>query len=129
MPRVSKKAAAETAAETKEIKAVEAAPAEEKKAPAKKAAAKKTTAAKKPAAKKAAAKPAEKKTAKAEKIEENVIIQNYGKEVTASALIAKAKAVSGVKAPKKVDVYVRAEINKVYYVIDGDQFGEFALID
>lgn len=120
MPRVSKKAAAETAAETKEIKAVEAAPAEEKKAPAKKAAAKKTTAAKKPA---------EKKTAKAEKIEENVIIQNYGKEVTASALIAKAKAVSGVKAPKKVDVYVRAEINKVYYVIDGDQFGEFALID
>ena len=126
MPRVSKKAAAETAAETKEIKAVEAAPAEEKKAPAKKTAAKKTTAAKKPAAKKAAAKPAEKKAAKTE---ENVIIQNYGKEVTASALIAKAKAVSGVKSPKKVDVYVRAEINKVYYVIDGDQFGEFDLID
>lgn len=124
MPRTAKKAAAEPAVETKEVKAAETAPVEEKKAPAKKAA-KKTAAAKKPAAK-TTEKPAAKK---AVKTEENVIIQNYGKEVTASALIAKAKAASGVKSPKKVDVYVRAEINKVYYVIDGDKFGEFDLID
>lgn len=109
MPRTKKTTAA--AAET--VKEVAAAPAEEKKPAAKKTAAPKT-----------AAKTTAKKTAE---ISENVFIQQNGSEVTAAALIAKAKADAGVKSPKKVDVYVRPEINMVYYVINGDKFGSFEL--
>ena len=47
---------------------------------------------------------------------------------TSEELIANAKKLSGIKSPKTVDVYVRPEINKVYYVIDGDNFGEFDLV-
>ncbi len=127
-------AAVETAVKAAEtVKTEAAAPAaEEKKAPAKKAAAKKTTAPKadaekKPAAKKTAAKSPAKKTAAKKAAEENVFIQHNGAEVTAADLIAKAKADAGVKAPAKVDVYVRPEINMVYYVIDGEKFGNFEL--
>ncbi len=127
-------AAVETAVKAAEtVKTEAAAPAaEEKKAPAKKAAAKKTTAPKadaekKPAAKKTAAKAPAKKTAAKKAAEENVFIQQNGAEVTAADLIAKAKADAGVKAPAKVDVYVRPEINMVYYVIDGEKFGNFEL--
>jgi hypothetical protein len=123
MPRTTKKAA--EAAETKVEETVvvnEAAPAEkkaaEKKAPAKKAAAKKP-AAKKPAAKK----PAAKKTVVAQ---ENVYVQFMGNEYTSADLIAKAKKASGVKAPKKVDVYVKPEDNMVYYVVDNNA-GSFSL--
>lgn len=117
--------AAETAAETA-VKTEAAAPAaEEKKAPAKKAAAK-TPADKKPAAKKTAAKAPAKKTA-AKAAVETVFIQQNGAEVSAADLITKAKADAGVKAPAKVDVYVRPEINMVYYVIDGEKFGNFEL--
>ncbi|MBQ9898349.1 MAG: hypothetical protein IJM44_02710 [Ruminococcus sp.] len=118
MPRTTKKAA--EAAETKVEETVvvnEAAPAE-KKAPAKKAAAKKP-AAKKPAAKK----PAAKKTVVAQ---ENVYVQFMGNEYTSADLIAKAKKASGVKAPKKVDVYVKPEDNMVYYVVDNNA-GSFSL--
>lgn len=116
MPR-SKKATtkAETSVE-KEIAAetvVEAAPAEAKKPAAKKTATKKP-AAKKPAAKKAA-------------IESKVVIQTNGSEATAEDLVNKSIAAAGVKTVKKVDVYVRPEINKVYYVINGDVLGEFDL--
>lgn len=111
MPR-AKKAAAE-AAEVKET-VVAAAPAEEKKAPAKKAAAKKAPA-KKPAAKKANAE------------ERKVVIQYNGAEVAGTDLVDKAKAVAGVKSAKSVVVYVRPEINKVYYVIDDNTFGNFDL--
>lgn len=128
-------AAAETAVKAAEtVKTEAAAPAaEEKKAPAKKAAAKKTAAPKaaaekKPAAKKTAAKaPAKKTAAKKAAAVENVFIQQNGAEVTAADLIAKAKADAGIKAPAKVDVYVRPEINMVYYVIDGEKFGNFEL--
>ena len=44
-----------------------------------------------------------------------------------AVLVEKAKADSGVKAPKTVDIYVRPEINMVYYVIDGETFGNFEL--
>lgn len=84
-----------------------------KKAPAKKAPAKK------PAANKTAVK-------KTETVE-NVVIQQNGNEVTAAEIIAKAKADAGVDAPAKIDVYVRPEINMVYYVIDGEKFGNFEL--
>ncbi len=135
MARTTKKAAAE--AETKAVKAAEtvaeAAPVVEeakevKKSAAKKPAAKKTAAkadeaktAKKPAAKKTAAKATAAKTAA------SVYIQLDGAEITSDALVEKAKAHSGVKSAKKIDVYVRPEINMVYYVIDGETFGNFEL--
>ena len=109
MPRTTKKAA--EAAETKVEETVvvnEAAPAE-KKAPAKKAAAKK------PAAKKETAE------------ERKVVIQYNGAEVAGTDLVDKAKADAGVKSAKSVVVYVRPEINKVYYVIDDNTFGNFDL--
>ena len=110
--------AAETATEVKA-----AATAEEKKAPAKKAAAKKT------AAKKPAAKTAEKKTTakKAAAVTENVYVQYLGSEITSADLIAKAKKASGVKSPKTVNVYVKPEENKVYYVVDNNA-GSFDLV-
>ena len=111
-----------------ETKAVEtAAPAEEKKtAAAKKPAEKKAAAAKKPAEKKATAakKTAAKKTAAEER---KVVIQYNGAEVAGTDLVDKAKADAGVKSAKSVVVYVRPEINKVYYVIDDNTFGNFDL--
>ena len=122
MPR-AKKTAVETA-EVKETVVAAAAPAEEKKAPAKKAAEKKAPA-KKPAAKKA---PAKKPAAKKETAEERkVFIQYNGGEVAGTDLIDKAKADAGIKSAKSVVVYVRPEINKVYYVIDDNTFGNFDL--
>ncbi|WP_295071030.1 DUF6465 family protein [Ruminococcus sp.] len=126
----------ETAAPVEEKKAVAAKKPAEKKAAAKKPAEKKAPAAKKPAEKKAAAKkPAEKKApaakkpaAKKETAEERkVFIQYNGAEVAGTDLIDKAKAVAGVKSAKSVVVYVRPEINKVYYVIDDNIFGNFDL--
>ncbi|MBE6861925.1 MAG: hypothetical protein E7497_03365 [Ruminococcus sp.] len=138
MARTTKKAAAET--ETKTVKAAEtvaeaapAAPAAQEAKEVKKPAAKKP-AAKKPAAKKTAAKAAPKAAAKkpaakktAAKTVASVYIQLDGAEVTSDALVEKAKANSGVKSAKKIDVYVRPEINMVYYVIDGETFGNFEL--
>lgn len=95
------------------VKAVEetaAAVTEEKKPAAKKPAAKKTTAAKKPVAP-----------------ESNVIVQFGGSEINTDELVEKAKIASGVKSIKKVDVYVKPEENKVYYVVNGDTSGDFDL--
>ncbi len=121
-------------AETKVVETT--APVEEKKTATKKAAAKKpaekkTTAAKatvekKPTEKKATAakKPAAKKATAEER---KVVIQYNGAEVAGTALVDKAKEVAGVKSAKSVVVYVRPEINKVYYVIDDNTFGNFDL--
>ncbi len=113
------------AAET--VKADAAAKAVKEEKPVKAAAktAEKKPAAKKPAAKKAAA-PKTTKPAAAKTVA-TVYIQQGGAEVTAEALVEKAKADAGVKNAKNVDVYVRPEINMVYYVIDGDKFGNFEL--
>lgn len=117
MPR-PKKTAAKAAATEKEVVAAVAettvVPAEEKKPAAKRTAAKKETAKKEAAPKKAA-------------VESKVVIQANGSEAIADELVEKAIAVAGVKTVKKVDVYVRPEINKVYYVINGDVLGEFNL--
>lgn len=133
MARTTKKAA-EAAVETVKEAAVAAPVAEEKKAETTK-----KTAAKKPAAKKTAAKADETKAAPAKKTAakkptakktaavENIYIQVSGNEVTTAVLVEKAKADSGIKAPKTVDIYVRPEINMVYYVIDGENFGNFEL--
>ncbi len=140
MARTSKKAATEAAevkAETPIVTApiAEEAPAEqkapvEKKAPAKKPAAKKTAAPKKteekkPAAKKASAKKAAEKADTAE--ERKVVIQYGGAEVAGTELVEKAKADAGIKSAKSIVVYVRPEINKVYYVIDENVFGNYDL--
>lgn len=121
MPRAKK-----TAAETAEVKetVVAATPAKEEKAPAMKTAEKKAPA-KKPAAKKTAEKKAPAKKAAVE--ERKVVIQYNGSEVVGTDLVDKAKAVAGVKSAKSVVVYVRPEINKVYYVIDDNTFGNFDL--
>lgn len=100
------------------VKAVEetaAAVTEEKKPAAKKPAAKKTAAKKTAAAKKPAAP------------ESKVVVQFGGSEVNTDELIEKAKIASEIKSIKKVDVYVKPEVNKVYYVVNGDTFGDFDL--
>ena len=80
---------------------------------------------KKPAAKKPAAKkPAAKKPAAPES---KVVVQFGGSEVNTDELVEKAKIASEVKSIKKVDVYVKPEVNKVYYVVNGDTFGDFEL--
>ena len=80
---------------------------------------------KKPAAKKPAAKkPAAKKPAAPES---KVVVQIGGSEVNTDELVEKAKIASEVKSIKKVDVYVKPEVNKVYYVVNGDTFGDFDL--
>ena len=96
--------AAETATEVKA-----AATAEEKKAPAKKAAAKKTT------------------TTKSTAVKSNVYVEYLGAQISSSDLIEKAKKASGVKSPKTVNVYVKPEENKVYYVVDNNA-GSFDLV-
>jgi len=89
-----------------------------------KPAAKKTTA----AAPKKPATPAVKKAAeKAETTEKKVVIQYSGKEISGAELVEKAKKHAGIESPKKIDVYVKPEVNKVYYVINGDVFGDFDL--
>ena len=111
----------EKAAEA-EVKAV-AAPAEEKKTAAKKPAAKKAAAPKKAAAEKKA--PARKAAPK--KAAATVYVQYLGAELTTEALVEKAVADSGIASAKKIDVYVKPEENKVYYVIDGKE-GSFFLV-
>lgn len=109
MPRAKKTSTAATA--KKEVKAaVTAAPVEETK----------PVEEKKPAAKKTASK-------SASAVETKVVIQANGSEVIAADLVEKAKAAAGVKSIKKVDVYVKPEVNKVYYVVNGDTFGDFDL--
>ena len=75
---------------------------------------------KKPAAKKPAAK-------KPAAPESKVVVQFGGSEVNTDELVEKAKIASEVKSIKKVDVYVKPEVNKVYYVVNGDTFGDFDL--
>ena len=124
-PAEKKAAPAKKPAEKKATAAKK--PAEKKATAAKKPAAKKATAAKKPAAKKPAAKkaPAANKTAAVE--ERKVVIQYNGAEIAGTSLIDKAKAAEKIKSAKSVVVYVRPEINKVYYVIDDNKFGNFDL--
>lgn len=124
MARSTKKSTAaevkDTAVKAAEVKAAETVTAEAKKPVEKKEAAPKKAAAKKPAAKKETAPKAE---------ERKVVIQYNGGEVAGTELIDKAKAYANIKTAKSVVVYVRPEINKVYYVIDDNIFGNFDLFD
>ena len=125
--------AAKTAAAAKkpaEKKAAAKKPAAKKpadKKPAAKKPAEKKAVAKKPAAKKPAAKkPAAKKTTAAA-VDNKVVIQAMGSEVSTADLIAKATKASGVKKADKVDIYIRPDVNRVYYVVNGDILGDFNL--
>lgn len=127
--------------EVKEVaKAPAAAPAKKtaaKKAPAKKAAAaeKKAPAAKKTAAKKAPAKkaPAKRTAAKKEAVKAIVNLQFSGKSYTEDDLIKIAKDVwkydLGNKSAdfKSVELYVKPEESRAYYVINGETTGSFAI--
>lgn len=114
----AKAVAATKAAEVKEVKAAEV--------PAKKPVVKKTTAAKKAPARKAA--PAKKDTLKA-----TVNLQFAGKSYTDADLIKIAKDVwkydLGRKAAdfKSVELYVKPEESRAYYVVNGEITGSFAI--
>ncbi len=121
---------AEVKEAVKEVKTEVKEAAKEVKAAAKKAApAKKEVkaAAKKPAAKKAA--PAK----KAENVSYNISLQYQDKDWNVNGLVQSAKDVwvydMGRKLDeiKTIDLYVKPEESKVYFVVNGTENGEFAL--
>lgn len=121
------KAAAETTVKKPAAKAAEAT--------VKKAAAKatetKTTAAKTTAAKKTTTKTAAAKTKKAAAVKENISIQFAGKDYTTEQLVKIAKDVWEFDLKKdsadfkEVQLYVKPEEAKAYYVINGTETGSF----
>ena len=126
-----KKPVAKAAVETTK----KAAEATAKKAAAKTTAAKttetKTTAAKTTAAKKTTTRTAAAKTKKTAAVKENISIQFAGKEYTTEQLVKIAKDVwefDLAKNPadfKEVQLYVKPEEAKAYYVINGTETGSF----
>ena len=110
-------------AETKEVKKPGRKPAA-KKAPAKKTAAAKKTTDKKETVKKEA-------PAKKAAVKETIHLQYADKEYTSEDLVKIAKDVwkydlnQKVGDFKTVELYVKPEENKVYYVINGDVTGDF----
>lgn len=123
---ITAKPAAKAVAAPKEaeVKEAEVKKAEVKKAPAKKPATKKATAAK-PAAKKA--------PVKKEALKTTVNLQFAGKSYTDADLIKIAKDVwkydLGRKATdfKSVELYVKPEESRAYYVVNGEITGSFAI--
>lgn len=100
---------------------------EKKTAEVKKAPAAKKTAAKKPDAKKTTAK---KTTAKKSSVDSKVYIQFFGKQVTASDVLASCEAdykKDNKAAVKKIEVYVKPEDNAAYYVVNGEVEGKVSL--
>ena len=91
----------------------------------------KTTAAKTAAAKKTTTKTTAAKTKKAAAVKENISIQFAGKEYTTEQLVKIAKDVwefDLAKNPadfKEVQLYVKPEEAKAYYVINGTGTGSF----
>lgn len=91
----------------------------------------KTTAAKTAAAKKTTTKTTTAKTKKAAAVKENISIQFAGKEYTTEQLVKIAKDVwefDLAKNPadfKEVQLYVKPEEAKAYYVINGTETGSF----
>lgn len=122
----------EAAKEVKEtVKEVPAKAAAATKAVAKKAPAKKTTAAKKAPVKKTTT--AKRATTKKEAVQAVVNLQFAGKSYTNDDLLKIAKDVwkydLGNKAAdlKNVELYVKPEESRAYYVINGEVTGSFAI--
>ena len=136
---VAKAAATKAAAEVKEaakevketVKEVPAKAAAATKTVAKKATAKKPAAAKKAPVKKAAA--AKKTPAKKEALKAVVNLQFAGKSYTDDDLLKIAKDVWKYDLKQKasdfksVELYVKPEENRAYYVINGEVTGSFAI--
>ena len=93
----------------------------------------KTTAAKTAAAKKTTTRTAAAKTKKTAAVKENISIQFAGKEYTTEQLVKIAKDVwefDLAKDPadfKEVQLYVKPEEAKAYYVINGTETGSFEI--
>lgn len=65
-------------------------------------------------------------------IKTDVITQSAGIEVSSEDIIARVKALwqeqgNKVKDITKIDVYLKPEEKKAYYVINGDKTGEIAV--
>ena len=93
----------------------------------------KTTAAKTTAAKKTTTRTAAAKTRKAAAVKETISIQFAGKEYTTEQLVKSAKDVWEFdlkKDPadvKEVQLYVKPEEAKAYFVINGEESGSFEI--
>ena len=64
----------------------------------------------------------------------NVYVEFYGEQIKESALIDEAKKIwaeSGKKAAdlKKIELYIKPEDDRVYFVFNGDVTGSFAIIN
>jgi len=100
------------AVEAKTAKTVEAPKKEETKAPAKKA-------------------PAKKAPAKKAEIKTNVLLQFANKEVAEKDIIANVKKAwtaqtkGKIKDIKTIDIYVKTEEHKAYFVVNGESQPEF----
>lgn len=106
---------------------------EKKAATAKKPAVKKV-AAKAPAKKAAAKKPAAKKTvAKAAEVKTAICIQYQDREWDSKALVQTVKDIMKYdmqidpKTAKEIQLYVNTEEDRVYFVVNGELSGSFAL--
>ncbi len=67
-------------------------------------------------------------------MKENVYIEFFGEQILQADLIAEAKKIwkdSGNKAAdlKKLEVYVKPEDDRVYYVFNGKESGSFPIIN
>ena len=64
----------------------------------------------------------------------NVYVEFYGEQVYEASLIEEAKKIwadGGNKAAdlKKIELYIKPEDDRVYYVFNGDVTGSFAIIN
>ena len=129
MADVKNTKATEVKAEVKaEAKAAAPAKAEEKKAPAK-AAAKKAPAKKAPAKKAAPAKAAA-KTTTAKAVVPEVHVQFAGNDAMLDVVIDRVKKqyiAEGGKSISEVQIYVKPEEGKAFYVINGSNAGDVSL--
>ena len=139
-PKIETKEPEKTPAVKAAVKEPAEAKAPAKKAPAKKTAVKKDAVkketVKKAPVKKAAEKPAAapaKKAAAREEIKETVTVQFAGKSYSSEDLVKIAKDVwkydlgRNEEEFKTVELYVKPEESSVYYVINGDVTGSFAI--
>ena len=122
-----------------EVKKEAAPKAEAKKAPAKKEAAPKAEAKKAPVKKEAAPKaeakkaPAKKEAVKKAEVKANVNVQFAGRSLSTEDLVKMAKDVWEFDLKQKavdfktVDLYVKPEECKVYFVVNGKEAGSFAI--
>ena len=67
-------------------------------------------------------------------MKENVYIEFYGEQILQADVIAEAKKIwkdSGKKAAdlKKLEVYIKPEDDRIYYVFNGSDSGSFPIIN